>query len=119
MVKRDWQKDFNLTMRATSGPWRAEIYARRVMPYICEHIDPADASFIAEAREALPYWLQRVRKLEDLLDRILAICVDAGPAADSFAESECRALLRDIDKARQEVWVQAYGTPKLEILIEQ
>ena len=43
------------------------------------------------------------RKLESLLERMLTICVDAGPASISFSELECRALLKDIDKVWCEV----------------
>jgi hypothetical protein len=101
--KRDWQKDWELCQAATPGPWRAEVYAQRIMPYICEHVNAADARFIAEAREAIPYWLQRVRKLETLLDKILTVCNDAGIAADGFSEDECRKLLRDIDQTWRSV----------------
>lgn len=65
MPERDWQKDWELCMKATPGPWKAEVFAQRVMPYICEHVIGVNARFIAEAREALPYWLQRVRELKE------------------------------------------------------
>ncbi|BCV23316.1 hypothetical protein [Gelria sp. Kuro-4] len=64
MPERDWQKDWELCEKADPEPWYAEVYAQRVMPYICEHATPGNVRFIAEARSALPYWLQRVRELE-------------------------------------------------------
>lgn len=64
-MERNWQRDLEVCRQATSGPWRAEVYARRVMPYICEHVDPVDARFIAEAREGWPAALEERERLEE------------------------------------------------------
>lgn len=87
MSERNWQKDWELCQRATPGPWyvgKRSKYAiftdngRDVLGNKCKKLPVAstvygyrglgnrerDAEFIAEAREALPYWLQRVRVLE-------------------------------------------------------
>lgn len=72
MSDRDWQKDMELAKKATPGPWRAEVYARRVMPYICDHVDPADARFIATAREGWPAALEERARLEERVKELEA-----------------------------------------------
>jgi hypothetical protein len=76
-MSRDWQGDWELCEKATPGPlsilppypteygieWEvATEQGKGIWVAHCqgEH----DARFIAEAREALPYWLQRVKELE-------------------------------------------------------
>lgn len=98
MTKRDWNKDWELTMRATPGPWRWEYnkfygsysliavkdkavilddgsYNGDETPYdpLITPNDP-NGQFIAEAREALPYWLQRVRELERAIKSFVEVC---------------------------------------------
>lgn len=111
--ERDWAKDWELCEKATPGPWYAIPHPEytsaswRVdtnpnaswagfgqLAYMSEE----NARFVAEARDALPYWLKWVRKLTACLEDILWVCRDAGPAASRFPESECRALLREIDQ---------------------
>ncbi len=103
---RDWQRDRELAMRATPGPWEMVKYPAGERPTslglnsvaICGCYDDSDegycmaevmyhsydcasavddAKFIAEAREALPYWLQRVRELEEELNVLRALLRDA------------------------------------------
>jgi len=89
MAKRDWARDWELCMRATFGRWQvngdAYTWDGELNKYASSWVETptgtwrqyklnptgsamiqqeADARFIAEAREALPYWLQRVRELE-------------------------------------------------------
>lgn len=79
---RDWQKDWEMSQAATLGPWVVTIdgYGKvvGVMPdieavhdgciFVAKNSDrprfKEDCKFIAESREALPYWLQRVKELE-------------------------------------------------------
>lgn len=91
-MSRDWQKDFELCEKATPGPWRA-CGARDGCGLVwCVPGDVVvattntddedegfsstkeskviDADFIAEAREALPYWLKRVRELEKIIEEL-------------------------------------------------
>jgi len=74
MSERDWQKDCELCQRATPGPWKAlkgrtfvhlKLGERRIIeaPYTDMAQDDIDFSFIAESREALPYWLRRYKEL--------------------------------------------------------
>ena len=111
---RDWQKDWELCQRATPGPWvpsnNGRIYCPKgyYVATVYKLLTPdglhdtattnANMQFISEAREALPYWLKWVRKLTACLEDMLCACRDAGPAASQFPESECRALLREIDQ---------------------
>lgn len=91
MSERDWQKDWELAMRATPGPWGYDydFTTEPINAYIhmkedgkCVGLAIAkvfrgarercnDTEFIAEAREALPYWLQRVRELEEAIRNFL------------------------------------------------
>lgn len=79
MSERDWQKDWEMCERATFGKWEMVSANCPEGPYMIRMPYPKggtwygvrmiawkkDAEFIAEAREALPYWLQRVWELED------------------------------------------------------
>lgn len=89
MVERDWQRDWELAKRATPGPWIvrkangrpgvwvkggakiASVEAPDFPPVLEDEGRLQNATFIAEAREALPYWLQRVKKIERLLKHAL------------------------------------------------
>lgn len=75
--QRDWQADWERCERATPDKWEV-VVANNEGPYLIRMPYPKggtwygvrmiawkeDAEFIAEAREALPYWLQRMRELE-------------------------------------------------------
>ena len=67
MPERDWQKDWEMCQRATSGKWEegGTWYGVRMVAW------KEDAEFIAAAREALPFWLQRVRELEEAISRFI------------------------------------------------
>jgi hypothetical protein len=89
LEERDWRKDWDMCVRATPGPWKwdwsgvcAPSYGSlfgfgrerwKVIDLSCDDCGgrkverEADRVFIAEAREALPYWLRRVRELEERL----------------------------------------------------
>lgn len=81
MLERDWQKDWELCEKAT-GPWYAiphpdyknanwRVDTRPDVPWAnfgqVAYMSAENAQFIAEARQALPYWLQRARELEEAL----------------------------------------------------
>ena len=91
-MERDWQKDWELCEKATSGRWRvkvgemdslcsipvgrsgrldAEVYVCLGTSAVADAVD--DAEFIAAAHQALPYWLQRVRELEAEVKRLEAL----------------------------------------------
>lgn len=112
MSQRDWQKDWEMCEKATPGKWicikvrpvshTSEFYEVRAgiavvldsgqkcyINTICSTSNRHDAEFIAEAREALPCWLQRVRELEDevkylkaMLDCYVAVLEAAGITAN-------------------------------------
>jgi len=90
MRERSWDADWALCQAATPGPWEYdgmhnEIVSPRGNKYwlivsecrsapdqeyvedgFGHHYD-ANFAFIAEARSALPYWLERVKELEETL----------------------------------------------------
>ncbi|OKP81617.1 hypothetical protein A3842_11095 [Paenibacillus sp. P3E] len=66
---RDWQNDMEMCDAATPGPWQAIDVADgafvldaeyNVIAAMVEYTD--DTSFAAEARTALPYWIQESKK---------------------------------------------------------
>jgi hypothetical protein len=78
---RDWQRDMETCQKASPGPWRpgddgriycskgyyvATIYKLLTPDGLADDVATTNANMqlIAEAREALPYWLERVRELE-------------------------------------------------------
>ena len=77
MSERDWQKDWETCERATSGKWEMVSANCPEGPYMIRMPYPKggtwygvrmiawkeDAEFIAESREALPYWLRRYKEL--------------------------------------------------------
>jgi len=111
MTERDWQKDWEMCQRAIPGPWRwvyykwTDIYAL-VGPrdetilddgsYRGEYDSPGErlitpddpnGQFIAEAREALPYWLQRVREMEnEKRQLVVELCHDEAITMSRAAE---------------------------------
>jgi len=118
---RNWARDWELCQRATKGPWGKvvvihsdgglELADRRIIAaledkIVCRMASNApdntpegvqantDMSFIAEAREALPYWLQRVRELE--LEKI-----EEKTSYDLRLESQ-RQLIDNLIKQRDE-----------------
>jgi len=84
---RNWARDWELCQKATSGPWKWSKWSSKDEGYTgmvyyenghevslmgvgseCDddydiYIKESDARFIAEAREALPYWLRRYKEL--------------------------------------------------------
>lgn len=85
MPNRDWKKDWEMCEKATPGPWKygkdeSEWFVAQKIGdnliacldyyYSTEEKDKTNFVFIAETREALPYWLQRVRELEARLRRL-------------------------------------------------
>lgn len=66
---REWQEDMKMCEKASPEPWRVEqleymgnrgMVQETVIDGVTSEIyNEEDARFIAEAREALPYWLQQ------------------------------------------------------------
>jgi len=85
VIKRDWQADWELCEKATSGPWwvddktiwRKGVSIAHALAY-GSRCTQDDLVFIAAAREALPYWLQRARELEIENRRLKAVAEDEG-----------------------------------------
>ena len=83
-MERDLDKDLELTKLATPGPWRdeyndgdwgasVESEETGIRVATTEQLELGiqfrrDAAFIAEAREALPYWLGEVKRLREALE---------------------------------------------------
>lgn len=81
MPERDWAKDWELCQRLSRTPWQLDDRTIWYKGYAIWHpllvgsrCTDADLRFIIEAREALPYWLQRVRELEEENERCKATC---------------------------------------------
>jgi len=102
-MKRDPQEDMELCSKATSGPWDVRTIAIKdvIKAYsgdnifcigsiagdavvaLTDDLDldvkseiPNDTKFIAESREALPYWINRAVKAEKLLKESLEFIDD-------------------------------------------
>lgn len=101
-IKRDIQKDLVLCSAATPGPWEsspAGNWYGAEPNYFDVSSDYAtiadlisnkdDARFIAQAREALPYWLARVQELQKEIDNFLTF----GQGGAGFRESQLIAEL--------------------------
>ena len=124
MTERDWQKDWEMCQRAIPGPWRwvyykwTDIYAL-VGPrdetilddgsYRGEYDSPGErlitpddpnGQFIAEAREALPYWLNQ------MLDVVMSLCHE-GVMTMSRAREILGVTLHEADKLYAE-WLKTY-----------
>ena len=76
---RNWARDWELCKKATPGPW---------------------AEFIAEAREALPYWLNQ------MLDVVMSLCHE-GVMTMSRAREILGVTLHEADKLYAE-WLKTY-----------
>ena len=100
MSERDWQKDWELCQRATPGKWEV-VAANSEGPYMVRMPYPKggmwygirmvfwkeDAEFITAAREALPYWLQRVREMEnEKRQLVVELCHDEAITMSRAAE---------------------------------
>lgn len=107
---RDWAKDWEICERATPGPWKHEdrFYIR--VPGVLQSLavlnwdEERNGRFIAEAREALPYWLQRVKELEEVL-RLAYRALTEG-MADVPAEArdpQCARMRLEAKKAIRKV----------------
>lgn len=106
--KRDWQKDWEICQQASPKPWEAceaEDGCGLVwsvpcgFPVLTTNTDSEvegfrsskdrkvrDAKFTAIARSALPYWLQRVKELEEMLQSCLLAANYALQRTDSARE---------------------------------
>lgn len=113
MNKHDWTKDWELCQKATPGPWKSceardgcgEVWSLPAdFTVACTKYEEEDqcmkrilddADFIAEAREALPYWLNRVKELEEGLQ------VMFGTTDVKKARSDLAGLLYRLEAAEQ------------------
>lgn len=77
---RDWQEDMKMCEKASPEPWRVEqleymgnrgMVQETVIDGVTSEIyNEEDARFIAEAREALPYWLQQYAAEKERADKL-------------------------------------------------
>jgi len=111
--KRDWEKDWELCQKAPGGVWSRVkglnwdcwtigiIEHHQALPFRGEEAEHA-WNFIENAREALPYWLQQVRKLEERIEELedvaftvlrylRANCASCDYGASFGSPSECNA----------------------------
>lgn len=106
MPERDWQKDWEICQQASPEPWEAceaedgcGLVWSGDFPVATTNTDNEvegiksskerklrDAEFIAAAREALPYWLERVKELEEMLQGCLLAANYALQRTDSARE---------------------------------
>jgi hypothetical protein len=121
-LDRDYQKDLEICKKATPGPWEVEkkipFYdLHRIVPQIVNkdsviifnecHYAPKDLhdwTFIATAREALPYYIKRCMELAEALQKILCVKAD-GSLPDQWdcstggaGHSKCREIARSVLK---------------------
>lgn len=76
-MERNYRKDLELCARATPGKWKeretpdySEIWAEGVRsPIALVGSNAQDVEFIIQAREALPYWLEKFQELAELLKK--------------------------------------------------
>ena len=88
-MMRDAKKDLEACERATPGPWettgRHLEYIRNKNDFnVCMTRRSHDAEFIALAREALPYWINRAQELEARLAKTERLLEEAGNFLDKF-----------------------------------
>lgn len=90
IFERNWEKDWEMCQGVVRPPWKVDKDSEgRYYVYTDTGIwievgyAPSVAQFIAQAREALPYWLQRVRELEEQLKTQMS-----QPAAEYATEGE-------------------------------
>jgi len=133
MTERDWQKDWDLCQRATPGPWKwvyykwSDIYAlegpqdETILDdgsYNEEYDAPGDplispndpnGQFIAEAREALPYWLQRVRELEGDIEALeIMLGMKDVPPPRTWVPTEWLDNLKEIAQISRDAWAYVW-----------
>jgi hypothetical protein len=97
-MERDVEKDLELCENATPGPWVPSVYGSQVLtgdswntvcgvlgthncsPEPAEWEDgrtaktiEANAQFIAESREALPYYIKRCQELEEIIEDVIEL----------------------------------------------
>jgi hypothetical protein len=96
MPERDWQRDWELCENKIEAVWA--FYRLRRDPYDDRKPWAELSDFFAFAREALPYWLQRVRELEEDVRVISAANRDLATAIQQLKEENARlrGLLEDI-----------------------
>lgn len=121
---RDLKKDLELCEKATSGAWEsspagnwygAEVNYWQVSSdhaIVADLINNKyDAEFIAEAREALPYWLGIVQELQKEIDNFLTF----GQGGAGFRESQ---LIAELAKKEAQLAAMLERMRKLETVKE-
>lgn len=113
---RDAEKDLAMCEATTPGPWELEpeeeedeglVIWRKVEEHPGRlegvivlhpdcHYEKADVDFITEAREALPYWINRAQAAEAEIERLKAENVRVVAASGAGYEKLLEAL-REID----------------------
>lgn len=97
MPDRDWRKDWEMCEKAKLVKWYGWTNITTFLP-------PALVAFVIECRDALPYWLNQVRKLEQALHlayRALTEGMDDVPAGER--NPACAELRRQAKRAIREV----------------
>lgn len=103
MNKRDWQADMALCEKATQEPWVSErakllpwstVYPQDSFKFICDRVKHEDADFIAEARTALPYWLQQYAEATEERDELQSL-------AENF-NADIRQLEQQVESLERE-----------------
>ena len=111
---RNWARDWDLCEKATYGKWEMVSANCPEGPYMIRMPYPRggtwygvrmiawkeDAEFIAEAREALPYWLNQ------MLDVVMSLCHE-GVMTMSRAREILGVTLHEADKLYAE-WLKTY-----------
>jgi hypothetical protein len=103
MPERDWQRDWELCENKIEAVWA--FYRLRRDPYDDRKPWAELSDFFAFAREALPYWLQRVRELEADIAWLLQ---EYGESEELMSEDavelkeRCR-VLKERDELRERV----------------
>jgi len=117
MSERDWQVDWELCWPhggcVAPPPWKVEdrtvwykgIVAWHPLVY-GSRCTQHDLQFITEAREALPYWLQRVQELEEENARLKALA--ALEEVARMSERDQVQILKDEVERLQGALVEAW-----------
>ena len=82
MTERDYEADRAVCAAATEGPWEPDVDLQAVAterdlePIAYSVANEPDARFIAEARQAWPYWMERCARAEALLGEAQGVLFD-------------------------------------------
>ncbi|MNO32218.1 hypothetical protein D3C76_222020 [compost metagenome] len=105
---RDWQEDMKMCEKASPEPWRVEqleymgnrgMIQETVIDGVTSEIyNEEDARFIAEAREALPHWLQQYAAEKERADKL----EERNKALMAAVTADANGTFRCVEEARAE-----------------